>query len=122
MTYTLAMAADQGIRIAEDGVAEVSMTDARANLTQLLRDVRYGGRAAAFTERGARAAYVVPPEFYEQLLWCRGVVERLRGMAHVPAGTSVEEHPDLAEQARIVFEALESAERDMRAAKNIAKS
>jgi len=66
MTYTLAMAADQGIQIAEDGVAEVSMTDARANLTALLRDVRYGKRSGAFTERGERSAYVVPPEFYEQ--------------------------------------------------------
>ncbi|MFF4552763.1 type II toxin-antitoxin system Phd/YefM family antitoxin [Streptomyces sp. NPDC001422] len=60
------MAADQGIQIADDGVAEVSMTDARANLTPLLRDVRYGGRPAAFTERGKRSAYVVPPDFYEQ--------------------------------------------------------
>ncbi|MFE0974341.1 type II toxin-antitoxin system Phd/YefM family antitoxin [Streptomyces rochei] len=60
------MAADQGIRIAGDGVAEVSMTDARANLTQLIRDVRYGGRSAAFTERGARSAYVVPADFYER--------------------------------------------------------
>lgn len=66
MAYTLAMAADQGIQIAKDGVAEVSMTDARANLTQLIRDVRYGGRSAAFTERGRRSAYVVPPEQYEQ--------------------------------------------------------
>lgn len=66
MTYTLAMAADQGIRIADDGVAEVSMTSARANLTQLLRDVRYGKRSAAFTERGERSAYVVPPDFYER--------------------------------------------------------
>ena len=66
MTYTLAMAADQGIRTADDGVAEVSMTDARANLTQLLRDVRYGNRSGAFTERGERSAYVVPPDFYEQ--------------------------------------------------------
>ncbi|MFF3928186.1 type II toxin-antitoxin system prevent-host-death family antitoxin [Streptomyces hirsutus] len=62
------MAADQGIRIADDGVAEVSMTDARANLTQLIRDVRYGGRSAAFTERGARSAYVVPADFYKQAL------------------------------------------------------
>lgn len=66
MTYTLAMAAEQGIQIAEDGVAEVSMTYARANLTQLLRDVRYGKRPGAFTERGERSAYVVPPDFYEQ--------------------------------------------------------
>ncbi|MFC7983853.1 type II toxin-antitoxin system prevent-host-death family antitoxin [Streptomyces sp. NPDC057336] len=60
------MAAEQGISIADDGVAEVSMTHARANLTALIRDVRYGGRTAAFTERGARSAYVVPPEFYER--------------------------------------------------------
>lgn len=66
MTYTLAMAAEQGIRIADDGVAEVSMTYARANLTQLLREVRYGKRPGAFTERSERSAYVVPPDFYEQ--------------------------------------------------------
>lgn len=66
MTYTLAMAADQGIRIADDGTAEVSMTDARANLTRLIRSVLEGGRPGAFTERGERRAYVVSPEFYDQ--------------------------------------------------------
>ncbi len=66
MTYTLAMAVDQGIQIAADGTPEVAMTHARANLTELLRGVRYGRRPAAFTERGARAAYVVPPEYYDQ--------------------------------------------------------
>lgn len=74
MTYTLFMAADQGIRIADDGVEEVSMTDARANLTQLIRDVRYGGRTAAFTERGARSAYVVPPDLYKQAAEDRAIV------------------------------------------------
>src|SRR5690606_23856868 len=56
----------QGIQIASDGVAEVSMTEARANLTQLIREVRYGGRPGAFTERGQRSAYVVPPDWYER--------------------------------------------------------
>jgi len=65
MAYTLFMPADQGITVAEDGVAEVSMTDARARLTELLRRVRYGGGVGAFTERGERSAYVVRPEFYE---------------------------------------------------------
>jgi hypothetical protein len=67
MTYTLSMAADQGIRIADDGVAEVSMTDARALLTKLIRRVRESGppAAGAFTERGERRAYVVTPGFYE---------------------------------------------------------
>jgi len=80
MTYTLAMAADQGIRIADDGVAEVSMTDARANLTQLLRDVRYGKRAGAFTERGERSAYVVPPEFYERAERNRAFLQAMERM------------------------------------------
>ncbi|MEU5976309.1 type II toxin-antitoxin system prevent-host-death family antitoxin [Streptomyces sp. NPDC047315] len=72
------MAADQGIQTADDGVAEVSMTDARANLTQLLRDVRYGGRPAAFTERGRRSAYVVPTDFYEQAVEDRLTAEAVR--------------------------------------------
>lgn len=66
MTYTLAMAVDQGIRIAEDGTAEVSMTEARANLTKLIRTVRENGRPGSFTERGERRAYVVTPEWYER--------------------------------------------------------
>lgn len=66
MTYTLFMPADQGIRIAEDGVAEVSMTEARANLTRLIRAVREDGRTAAFTERGDRRAYVISPEEEER--------------------------------------------------------
>ena len=64
MTYTLTMAADQGIQIADDGTAEVSMTDARAYLTRLIRTVREDGRVGAFTERGERRAYVVQPDFY----------------------------------------------------------
>jgi hypothetical protein len=61
------MAADQGVRInfADDGVAEVSMTDARASLTSLIRGVRYGNDVGAFTERGERSAYVVTPALYE---------------------------------------------------------
>jgi prevent-host-death family protein len=66
MTYTLAMAVEQGIQTAEDGVAEVSMTDARANLTRLIRRVREDAQVAAFTERGERRAYVVTPEWYER--------------------------------------------------------
>lgn len=77
MTYTLTMAADQGVKIADDGVAEVSMTHARANLTHLLREVGYGKRPGAFTERGKRSAYVVPPDFYERAESYRVFMERL---------------------------------------------
>jgi prevent-host-death family protein len=66
MTYTLAMAADQGIQIAEDGTPEVSMTSARAHLTAFIREVRWGKKVSAFTERGERTAYVVPPEYFDR--------------------------------------------------------
>lgn len=108
MTYTLAMAADQGIRIADDDVAEVSMTHARANLTQLLREVRYGKRPAAFTERGERSAYVVPPEFYERARRDRALIKELERQAkEPPAGAK----SDVRAAARVLSDALHSAMR-----------
>ncbi|MFE3031532.1 type II toxin-antitoxin system prevent-host-death family antitoxin [Streptomyces canus] len=99
------MAADQGIRIADDGVAEVSMTDARANLTPLLRDVRYGGRPGAFTERGARSAYVVPPDFYERAIRDRAIIDELHRRTQDPGvGDAYDE-----EQSRIIRGAIHAA-------------
>lgn len=77
MTYTLAMAASEGIEIAEDGVAEVSMTSARAQLTRFIREVRWGNRVGAFTERGTRVAVVVPPDFYDQAVKDRARLEKM---------------------------------------------
>lgn len=106
MTYTLAMAAEQGISIADDGVAEVSMTYARANLTQLLRDVRYGKRSGAFTERGERSAYVVPPEFYEQAIRDRAIIDELHRRTENP-GADAKAHT--VADARTIRDALHSA-------------
>lgn len=78
MAYTLAMATGKGIEIAEDGVATVGMTEARALLTSLIRDVRYGGQVGAFTERGERRAYLVTPDFYEQAIADRAYLDRLK--------------------------------------------
>lgn len=78
MAYTLAMATGKGIEIAEDGVATVGMTEARALLTPLIREVRYGDKIGAFTERGARQAYLVDPDFYETALKDRAFLERMR--------------------------------------------
>ncbi|GHH30021.1 type II toxin-antitoxin system Phd/YefM family antitoxin [Streptomyces rubradiris] len=78
MTYTLAMALHPKIEIKEDGVAEVGMTDARAALTSLIREVSWGQRPGAFTERGKRVAMLVPPEFYEQAVRERAALERVR--------------------------------------------
>lgn len=106
MTYTLAMAGDQGIRVADDGVAEVSMTDARANLTQLLRDVRYGKRSGAFTERGERSAYVVPPDFYEQALRDRAIIDELHRRTETP-GSGAHAYDET--KSRTIRDALHSA-------------
>lgn len=77
MTYTLAMAADQGIQIADDGVAEVSMTKARASLTALIREVAWGRKVGAFKERGERTAYLVTPDFYRRAIEDRARLESL---------------------------------------------
>jgi len=106
MTYTLAMAAEQGIRVADDGVAEVSMTYARANLTQLLRDVRYGKRPGAFTERSERSAYVVPPEFYEQALRDRAIIDELHRRTQDP-GMGADSYDEV--KSRTIRDALHSA-------------
>ncbi|MFI0900601.1 hypothetical protein [Streptomyces sp. NPDC020983] len=71
------MAADQGIETAKDGVAEVSMTSARAHLTELIRGVRYGRGVAAFKERGERRAYVVTPAAFEQAQKDRAALDAL---------------------------------------------
>lgn len=72
MSYTLAMAAEDKIKVREDGVAEVGMMDARAALTSLVREVRYGGKVGAFTERGERQVILVTPDFYERALAALG--------------------------------------------------
>ncbi|WP_345624442.1 type II toxin-antitoxin system Phd/YefM family antitoxin [Streptomyces ziwulingensis] len=98
------MAADQGIRIAEDGVAEVSMTEARAQLTRLIRRVREDGRPAAFTERGERRAYVVTPAMFKRAKGptekeeaFRQLVERLERLTEDPKFAEVlaDKDPDL---------------------------
>lgn len=104
MTYTLAMAADQHIQIADDGVAEVSMTHARAALTSLIRDVSWGGRFAAFTERGKRVAVVVPTERYKDVL----VLDELRAYL---AEVETRDKPSDKSQARVIREALDTAVR-----------
>lgn len=77
MTYTLAMALHPKIEIKKDGVAEVAMTDARAALTSLIREVSWGQRPGAFTERGKRVAMVVPTEFYERAVRDRAIIDEM---------------------------------------------
>lgn len=84
MTYTLAMALHPKIEIKKDGVAEVAMTDARAALTSLIREVSWGQRPGAFTERGKRVAMVVPTEFYDQAVRDRAIIDELHRRTETP--------------------------------------
>lgn len=105
MTYTLAMAADQGIETASDGVAEVSMTKARASLTALIREVAWGRKVGAFKERGERTAYVVTPDLYKQALRDRAIIDELHRRTQEPGvGDAYDE-----EQSRIIRGAIHAA-------------
>lgn len=84
MTYTLAMALHPKIEIKKDGVAEVGMTDARAALTSLIREVSWGQRPGAFSERGTRVAMVVPLAFYEQAVRDRAIIDELHRRTQDP--------------------------------------
>lgn len=59
------------LEVAEDGVQLAPMTDARAVLTQLVDDASIDGKVSAFTTRGRRRAYVIPPAVYDELLKLR---------------------------------------------------
>lgn len=78
MPYTLAMAAHPKIKTAPDGVAEVSMTDARAALTPFIREVSWGQRTGAFTERGKRVAVVLSADSYEDAELGARIVRAIR--------------------------------------------
>ena len=105
MTYTLAMALHPKIEIKKDGVAEVGMTDARAALTSLIREVSWGQRPGAFTERGKRVAMVVPTEFYEQAVRDRAIIDELHRRTQEPgAGDAYNEV-----KSRTIREAIHAA-------------
>lgn len=101
MPYTLAMAADQEPKIAEDGVQEVPLTIARPLLTRLIEQAREDGLASALTVRGRRRAYVVTPDFYEQ---AEGCAETLR-----QARAAVKGDRSLADTLRVHYPELHQA-------------
>jgi prevent-host-death family protein len=105
MTYTLAMALHPKIEIEKDGVAEVAMTDARAALTSLIREVSWGQRPGAFTERGKRVAMVVPTEFYDRAVRDRAIIDELH--RRTEPGDSAKPYDE--NRSRTIREALHSA-------------
>ena len=106
MTYTLAMAVHPKIEIKEDGVAEVAMTDARAALTSLIREVSWGQRPGSFTDRGKRVAMIVPTEFYEQALRDRAIIDELHRRTETP-GAGATSYDEV--KSRTIREAIHAA-------------
>lgn len=78
MAYTFAMATDQELKIAPDGVQEVPLTKARPLLTRLIEQAREDGLDSALTVRGRRRAYLVTPDFYERTSREHAAIERVR--------------------------------------------
>ncbi|MGW6414839.1 hypothetical protein [Streptomyces sp. NPDC055055] len=54
--------------LAADGVQELPLTYARAQLTQLIEDARENDLVTALTVRGRRRICLVTPEFYEEAI------------------------------------------------------
>ncbi|MFZ4266532.1 hypothetical protein [Streptomyces arboris] len=57
---------------AEDGVQELPLTHARAQLTTLIEDARERDLVTALTVRGRRKICLVTPEFYEAAIKALG--------------------------------------------------
>ncbi|MFJ7592476.1 hypothetical protein ACIQZO_34925 [Streptomyces sp. NPDC097617] len=58
--------------LAQDGVQELPLTHARAQLTTLIEDARERDIFTALTVRGRRRICLVTPEFYERALVALG--------------------------------------------------
>jgi len=100
----------------------MGVSDARANMTDVIAEVRLLGTPVVLTRREKPQAVLVPVDFYERAAYDRAFIEHLRGMAGLPAGVTAEAKPDIVHTARIVHEALEKAERDVDAARNTTES
>ncbi|MCZ4602963.1 type II toxin-antitoxin system prevent-host-death family antitoxin [Streptomyces sp. Lzd4kr] len=98
------------------------IAEARNVLGEVISRARYADEPTILVNRGKEAAVIVSHPFYEQALADRAFIERLRELTELPVVVSREERPSLLQKARIITEALETAERDVNAAKNIAES
>ncbi|MGQ5576719.1 type II toxin-antitoxin system prevent-host-death family antitoxin [Streptomyces sp. ECR3.8] len=98
------------------------IAEARNVLGEVISRARYADEPTILVNRGKEAAVIVSHPFYEQALRDRALIEQLTAMAGLPEGVSAEERPDLVHTARILYEALAKAERDVNAARNVSES
>jgi prevent-host-death family protein len=108
--------------MSQSAEARMGVSDVRANMTEVLAEVRLLGRPVVLTRREKPQAVLVPHGFYEQALRDRALLARLYEQSDPPLSVVDESPADVLQRARIVGEALRSAERDIDAARTIAES
>jgi prevent-host-death family protein len=87
----------------------LGVSDARANMTEVIAEVRLLGTPVVLTRRDKPQAALVSVEFYEEALRNRALVAHLYEQSDPPRSVVDENPADVLQRARIVGEALRSA-------------
>lgn len=85
--------------------AHMGVSDARANMTEVLAEVRLLGTSVVLTRRDKPQAALVSVAFYEQALRDRAIIDELHRRTEPRAGAK----PDEEAKSRTIREALHSA-------------
>jgi prevent-host-death family protein len=97
----------------------MGVSDARANMTDVIAEVRLLGTPVVLTRRNKPQAVLVSHDFYEEALRNRALLASLDDQAsEVKAGPTEEAQ----QRARVIWEALEAATDDVNAARTISES
>jgi prevent-host-death family protein len=97
----------------------LGVSDARANMTEVIAEVRLLGTPVVLTRRDKPQAVLVSHEFYEEALRNRALQASLEDQANeVNAGPAQEAQ----RRDRIIWEALDAAAADVNAARNVSES
>lgn len=91
---------------AQPTVHRAKIAEARNVLGEVIARARFGGEPTILVNRGKDAAVIVSPEFYEQALRDRAIIDELHRRTEDPGPGS---KPDEETNARVIREALHSA-------------
>lgn len=89
--------------MSESGEVRMGVSEARANLTEVIAKVRLLGQQVVLTRREKPQAALVSPDFYQRALMDRAVVEQLMEKAQDPGPDA---KPDEKLTARVIGDAL----------------
>lgn len=87
----------------------IGVSEARANLTEVIARVRLLGNRVVFTRRDKPQAALVSYDFYEQALRDRAMIQYFRERATQAPGEELK--PDVRNRIRFLTEQLDAAER-----------